>query len=74
MEFDHNWNRDTDPVPKLERKPCAECIFQTERTDGLYCMRYKHWLREGNLQITLTGFNDRLCDWKPKIKNERKGV
>jgi hypothetical protein len=32
---------------------------------GWWCIRYKHWLQEDTMQITLAGTNE-LCDFVPK--------
>jgi uncharacterized protein YwgA len=55
------------------RHRCAECCFLTKKNGLPYCQRhYRHecYREPESLQITL--YNNELCDFAPKIVNERK--
>ncbi len=58
----------------MNRRECKDCIFQTKTYDGeLFCQRYRHWLREGNKQISIEGgFEDKLCDFQPIVGREKE--
>ena len=81
MNLNENWNRQTDPIPKQERKRCKECLY-FEIKDGVYrCFKHKHWLinpdktnNDNAMQIDLPSFEGVVrCDFVPKPKfSERK--